>query len=51
MKAAGQLPQHYVKVKDSGLVEEVYTGYSYSLYRVVPTGEAASREPIRGARD
>jgi len=50
-KASGQLPQHYVKVKDSGLVEEVYTGYSYSLYRVVPTGEAASREPIGGARD
>ena len=48
MKAAGQLPQHYVKVKDSGLVEEVYTGYSYSLYRVIGTGEAVSREPAEG---
>jgi len=47
-KAAGQLPQHYVKVKDSGLVEEVYTGYSYSLYRVIGTGEAVSREPSEG---
>jgi len=50
MKAAGQLPQHYVKVKDSGLVEEVYTGYSYSLYRVVRTGEAASRESAEGGQ-
>ena len=48
MKAAGQLPQHYVKVKDSGLVEEVYTGYSYSLYQVIGTGEAVSREPAEG---
>ncbi|MCJ7509563.1 MAG: hypothetical protein MUP14_01560 [Dehalococcoidia bacterium] len=47
-KAAGQLPQHYVKVKDSALVEGVYTGYSYSLYRVVPAGEAASRESVEG---
>jgi 4-amino-4-deoxy-L-arabinose transferase-like glycosyltransferase len=47
-KAAGQLPQHYVKVKDSRLVEEVYAGYSFSLYRVVPNGEAAARESAQG---
>jgi len=48
MKVTGQLPQHYVKVKDSELVEEVYTGYSYSLYRVVGTGETAARESVQG---
>jgi hypothetical protein len=47
-KAAGQLPQHYVKVKDSALAEEVYAGYSFSLYRVFGTGEAAAGESAQG---
>ena len=36
-EAAGQLPQHYLRMEDSRLVEKVYEGEVYALFRVVAT--------------
>lgn len=33
--ARGELPRHYIEIEDSRLVEKVYQGRSYSLYRLV----------------
>ncbi len=46
----GQLPQHYLKIKRSGLVEKVYGGTQYLLYRVPSAGLLATASPESGAR-
>lgn len=41
-KAAGQLPRHHLVIQDSSLIEQVFEGSIYSLYRVVGSSDSAA---------
>ena len=41
-QVAGQLPRHHLLVEDSSLVEQVFEGSTYSLYRVVGSTDSAT---------